>query len=290
MWKPIEIEDKEIINSYLTELETETSELNFTNLYIWQVGQDMRYREMDGFLVIRQGLKAHDYFFPIGSGDLTQLIHKLKEEHGPEPLVLRCLDESMKNRLEEAMPGAFQFTHTEDRDDYIFSVQELIDLPGRKYRNKRNFILGFERDYQFEYHRLTPETTQKVIHSQLEWCNRRNCEHFADLHREKIGIIRSLEQFEKLHYVGAYIEVNGKIEAFTFGEPITDDMVVIHIEKANDDFRGLYQFINQQFLKNEWSQYTYVNRECDLGIEGLRKAKQSYKPMRMVEKYRAVLQ
>ncbi len=288
MWKKIDIEDKQLLDGYLKNTGSEISELSFTNLFLWQPGQDIRYREMDGFLVIRDGLKDYRYFFPVGTGDLAQVINHIREQHEGGPLGFRCLDESMKDALEKAMPGKFTITHTPDRDDYIYSVQDLIDLPGRKYRNKRNFVLGFQRDYNFAYHRLTAGTVDLVVHSQLEWCNERNCEHFADLHREKLGIMRVLEHFEDLDYVGGYIEVDEKVQAFTFGEAISDDMVVIHIEKANDRIRGLYQFINQHFLEQEWKDYSFVNRECDLGIEGLSKAKQSYKPERLIRKYSAI--
>ncbi len=288
MWKTINIEDKQKINSYLAKISTEISELNFTNLFLWQPGQDIRYWEMDGFLMIRDGLKDYEYFFPVGEGDLTQAVKHLREVHEQGPLVFRCLDESMKDALEAAMPGQFTFTRTDDRDDYVYSVQELIDLSGRKFRNKRNFILGFLRENNFSYHRLTADTVDLVAHSQLEWCNQRNCELFPDLYREKLGIMRVLEHFSDLDYIGGYIEINGKVQAFTFAEPLTDDTVVIHIEKANDQIRGLYQFINQHFLEQEWKDFTYVNRECDLGIDGLRQAKLSYRPVRMITKYKAV--
>ncbi len=288
MWKKIDIEDKQLITGYLKNTGSEISELNFTNLFLWQPGQDIRYREMDGFLVVRDGLEDYEYYFPVGEGDFGTVVNHLRELHKGGPLVFRCLDESMKDVLESTLPAEFTITHTPDRDDYIYSAENLIELPGRKYRNKRNFVLGFQRDYDFEYHRLTADTVDRVVYSQLEWCNERNCELFSSLHREKIGIMRVLEHFGELDYIGGYIEINGKVEAFTFGEAISDDMVVIHIEKANNQVRGLYQYINMHFLEQEWRNYSFVNRECDLGIDGLRQAKLSYKPDRMIRKFKAV--
>ena len=88
---------------------------------------------------------------------------------------------------------------------------------------------------------------------------------------------------------GGVIKIDNKIAAFTLGEQINSNSVVIHIEKANTFYEGIYQAINQQFLCNEWNEMEFVNREEDLGIEGLRRAKMTYNPIRFVEKFEAVL-
>jgi hypothetical protein len=106
---------------------------------------------------------------------------------------------------------------------------------------------------------------------------------------ESIAIKEAFTHFDELGLKGGAILVNEKLEAFTLGEPLNRDTVVIHIEKANSAYEGLYSLINQAFLENEWSEYTYVNREQDLGEEGLRKAKESYFPHHMVNKYTLTL-
>ncbi|HQI78527.1 MAG TPA: phosphatidylglycerol lysyltransferase domain-containing protein, partial [Petrotogaceae bacterium] len=102
---------------------------------------------------------------------------------------------------------------------------------------------------------------------------------------EKIAIFRALENFDKLGLTGGILKVSGKIAGFTFGEPISEDTVLIHIEKADPDTKGAYTAINQVFLEKQWKHMSYVNREEDLGLEGLRKAKESYHPVKMIEKY-----
>jgi hypothetical protein len=105
------------------------------------------------------------------------------------------------------------------------------------------------------------------------------------LGNESIAIKEAFSRFEELGVKGGAILINGKVEAFTLGEPLNRDTVVIHIEKANPAFEGLYTLINQAFVEHQWAEYTYINREQDLGEEGLRKAKESYFPHHMINKY-----
>ena len=117
-----------------------------------------------------------------------------------------------------------------------------------------------------------------------EWCDLRHCEAIPGLANESLAIKEVLTHFDRLGVKGGAILIGGKVEAFTLGEPLNRETVVIHIEKANPAFEGLYSLINQAFLEKEWSGYVYVNREQDLGEEGLRKAKESYFPHHMINK------
>jgi hypothetical protein len=125
---------------------------------------------------------------------------------------------------------------------------------------------------------------------QAEWCDLRDCEASPGLSNESLAIKEAFTHFVKLKVKGGVILINGKVEAFTLGDPLNSETIVIHIEKANPAYEGLYPTINQAFLEQEGSGYTYVNREQDLGEEGLRKAKESYFPHHMVNKYRITLE
>ena len=120
-----------------------------------------------------------------------------------------------------------------------------------------------------------------------EWLERQRSSDEI-MQAETVAIQQALNRFDELRLSGGMIRVDGKIEAFTVGEALCEDTAVIHIEKANPEIVGLYQMINHEFLQHAWSHVTFVNREEDMGIPGLRAAKQSYRPVRMVEKYRAV--
>jgi hypothetical protein len=172
-----------------------------------------------------------------------------------------------------------------DQSDYIYLVKDLTKLEGRKYHRKRNHIKQFKEKYSYQYLSLTPEWISESLRLETDWCDLRHCELVLGLANESVAIKEALTHFDQLNMKGGAILIDGKLEAFTLGEPLNPETVVIHIEKANPVFEGLYPLINQVFLENEWSAHLYVNREQDLGEEGLRKAKESYFPHHMIHKY-----
>lgn len=287
-WKPLDYNDKNIINTFLHQKRYAVSELTFTNLLLWQFGHKLQWRIHCDMLLLRMVDEngAPGFYMPVGKGDLAGAVRTLISEAGENNFRLVSLSQRMVDELESAMPDELVFERQRAYDDYIYDIAELRDLPGNRFRKKRNFVNGFERENDYDYHRLDEESIPRVVLSQLEWCENRNCEHYPQLYKEKIGVLKILEHFDELDYTGAYIEVGGKVEAFSFGEMINEDTVVIHIEKANEAIRGAYQAMNAWFLR-EWPDAKWVNRECDLGLEGLRKAKESYRPVRMLEKYTA---
>ena len=123
------------------------------------------------------------------------------------------------------------------------------------------------------------------------WCGQRNCETGVDdsLLCERQAICDALAQFAELDYKGLMISVDGRIVALTFGEMVNKDTVVVHVEKAFSEYRGLYPLINQEFQNYYWQDAKYVNREEDMGLDGLRAAKRSYYPEYMLKKYKGVL-
>jgi hypothetical protein len=169
--------------------------------------------------------------------------------------------------------------------DYVYLTQDLIELKGRKYHRKRNHIKQFQEKYSYQYIPLTPAWIPQCLQLETEWCDLRHCEASPGLLNESVAIKEAFTHFEELGVKGGAILINGKVEAFTLGDPLNSETVVIHIEKANPAYEGLYPTINQAFLEYQWSGYTYVNREQDLGEEGLRKAKESYFPHHLVNKY-----
>jgi hypothetical protein len=123
---------------------------------------------------------------------------------------------------------------------------------------------------------------------QQEWCQLKDCKANPDLLREDYAVYQALTHFQELDYQGGAIIINGRVEAFALGEPLNENTAVIHIEKANQQVSGIYAAINQLFCLHAWSQMEYINREQDLGVEGLRKAKTSYHPHHLVNKYTLV--
>ena len=193
----------------------------------------------------------------------------------------------MTNRDLDGYVDQDQFRVLPDRDssDYVYSAQDLINLAGRKYHKKKNHLNRFLKDYQFEYRDLDMELVECFLVLQEEWCKMKECIESPELHSEDYAIHTALTSFEELDYKGGAIQIGSKIEAFSLGEKLNDNTAVIHIEKANPEIPGLYTAMNHSFCSSAWPDMKYINREQDLGIEGLRKAKESYHPHHMIDKY-----
>ncbi len=172
-----------------------------------------------------------------------------------------------------------------DNSDYLYLTEDLMHLKGKKYDAKRNHINRFQKLYEYEYTTIDENNIGSCYDIMDEWCRKIGCDEHKSLYCEKLANSEVLENYSRLGISGALIKVNGKFEAFTAGEMLNRDTAVIHIEKANTDVHGLYTYINREFCERSWSDTRYINREQDLGVEGIRKAKLSYKPFRLTGKY-----
>jgi hypothetical protein len=175
-----------------------------------------------------------------------------------------------------------------DNSDYVYSTIDLIQLSGRKYHRKKNHLNQFLKKYSYEYMKLDLELVECFIEMQEEWCQMKECVEKPELLSEDYAVHTALKYYEYLDYKGGAIKIDSRIEAFSLGERLNSETAVIHIEKANPDITGLYSAINQLFCSRTWSEIEYINREQDMGVEGLRKAKESYHPHHMIDKYTIV--
>ena len=286
---PLTLADREAVSALLLERPRQQSELTFTNLFIWRDAYQLQLSDVGGALAIfswRADPEDSFLFPPLG-------------ETANADTVRRCLEHmaasghaAVMARATQADLGRLGITADEltiesDRDnwDYVYLVQDLIELRGNRYHRKRNHLEQFTSQHQFAYRGLTPELVAVCQELQDRWCDDKHCDLAATLRAESRAVKEVLENLEALGVAGGCVEIAGRVEAFTLGELLDPQTVVIHIEKANAAFHGLYQVINQQFLEHQWQHVRYVNREQDLGIEGLRKAKESYYPHHMVEKF-----
>jgi hypothetical protein len=267
----------------------EASDYTFTNFFIWHFGREISYIELEGFLCLQVIVPNRDpvALMPIGQGNLVGVFDTLVRDFESRniPFRMRAVTTDMVHQIEQEMPGRFICEPEPDRFDYVYRVSELISLEGNKFKQKRNHLNMFRKQYQFTYLPLTEDLLGEVELAEIEWCEKHDCDSQENLDAEKTGILEATRHFHQLRFQGGVLKVEGKVVAFTFGEALTKDTVVIHIEKADPDVRGAYQMINQQFLEHQWPHMTWVNREEDLGIEGLRKAKAAYNPAKMIEKF-----
>lgn len=288
-FKEVGLEDKEIVQSYLKKEEFLISDISFTNLYLWRKSRKIAYAIIKDCLVIQTTYSNQNpfYFFPVGDGDKFEVI-KILQQHAQamqQRLEFHSLEEKSLEFFNKFFSNLFVSKLNRDRSDYIYSIPELISLSGRKYHKKKNHLNKFLSLYpDFVYESITKDNAKVVLETWKKWFALQENPN-EGLKNENVGIIDVLENWEVLAIDGGLIKIQDEIIAFSFGEKISNTMAVFHIEKANASFAGAYQAINQQFLKNAFNDLLYANREEDLGIEGLRKAKMSYNPVFLVDKY-----
>lgn len=284
-WKKLTIEDKELIDNF-TKGKFRTCDYNFTNLFLWSQGENLHYKIENDILIVCGTFVEDEYcFMPIpkdGSviGAMKDIIKELLQNNKKIVLV----PEEWKDKLEDT----FILEERRDSYDYIYSIESLAYLKGRKYAKKKNRVHNFMKSYNYSYEPVTAENIGEVIDFQTNWCHDKECEIIPVLRNENMGILNLLHNFNVLGIKGGILRVEGKIVAYTLGEAINDEYVVIHIEKGLNNYVGSYQMINMTFLEKEFTDYKYVNREDDFGDEGLREAKESYHPLELLKKYEII--
>ena len=229
---------------------------------------------------------------PVGSGDLKKVLEDMIEDANleGERFCMLGVCAGMRADLEAIMPDKFHFEADRDYADYLYLRTDLATLAGKKFQAKRNHLNKFRRTYtNYEYVPLTSDRIQECLDLEAEWCKVNNCDQHEGTGNERRALIYALHNFDALGLTGGILHVDGKIVAFTFGMPINQDTFGVHVEKADTTIDGAYTMINYEFANHIPEQYTYINREEDLGIEGLRKAKLSYQPVIILEKYMACL-
>ena len=292
-FKKITLNEKEIFDNFLKKQPYENSHFNFTNLFMWRKLFDIRWTVEGTHLFIRSFYNDEMFMLPpIGPTEgMENALNKIYEYQLSlnVPFTLRETESFMVDFIEKWKPGEFEFIPETDNFDYVYDQEDLANLQGRKYHGKKNHLNKFLRTYpDFQYLPLDDSLVEKCLETIEHWCAQKNCDEDPFLKAEKIGIIEVLENFSHLNIRAAVVLINDNIEAFTFGEKLNDEMAVIHVEKANYEIEGIYAFINKTFSAEAFSDVKYINREEDLGIPGLKKAKESYHPIKMVKKYTVI--
>lgn len=286
-FKSIEITSKPIIEKY-TKNKYDASETSFTTMFAWKDYLNMQYAEVSGFLVVtfKDHLGNCKTYMPYGSGNLEECIEELCNhfEQLGQKLKIISANEEMSKSLIELYPN-ISITENIDFEDYVYTSESLINLSGKKLHSKKNHLNTFRNTYNYQYRRMTENDFDKCLDLGKRLMLQKNAEDTLDYKMELKSMEVIFEHFKELELCGGLITVDGKIAAFSVGEKLNDKCALIQIEKADTQYKGIYVAINNEFVKNEWSNFEFINREEDMGIEGLRKAKLSYRPHHMVKKY-----
>lgn len=282
-----ELDDRELINSYLKYADTRSCEMTFANVYLWSRHYDTGFAIVEDMLVFGNMEGDVSFTFPVGPGDEKRAVDALMAycEERKVPFQLHNITEKDFARLEELYPGELEIFYERDYADYVYETEKLKNLSGKKYHSKKNHVNKFKATYpDWSYEPITRDNVEECFQMALRWREQNGCEEDEEKHAEICVTLNFLRLFEELKMRGGALRVGGDIVAFTIGEPVGKDTLVVHIEKAFADVQGAYTMINQQFVEHEGTGFAYINREEDMGEEGLRQAKMSYKPVFLIEK------
>lgn len=289
LFESIQLSKQEAYAIHLAACPQKNSDISFVNLWGWADVYGLEWAWSDDLVWIRQSRPAEQYWTPVGNWRAVNWGGILKE-HFNEPASFVRVPEALLQIWQSEESFHCDAQSSRGHWDYLYSVADLIALKGNRYHKKKNLLNQFKRKNDFRYVPLTSTNIRQAIDMQKDWCTWRDCASQPALDSENQAISKVLTNWDKLNeLMGAALLVEEKMVAYTIAEPLSSETLLIHFEKGDSDFKGIYQAINQMFLEKSGHAYTTVNREQDLGNEGLRKAKLSYMPNGFLEKHDVML-
>lgn len=292
-FKKPELNDKGWIDLLLATADVRGCHQNFTNLFAWSEIYNYQVARVNDYLVVKGQVNDEPpyYFYPAGLGDIKTVFERMKHDSascGHEFVLVGVSPENIAV-MNQVFPDHFEYKEMRDSFDYVYLLDKLVTLSGNKLHSKRNHINRFKENHNWSFEQISLENLAECWEMNRQWCkiNARSEGEVAD---ENCAVRRCFNHYVELGLEGGLLRVDGRVIAYTMGEKLNSDTYVIHIEKAFGEIQGDYQMINREFaayIQKNYPQLMYVNREEDMGIEGLRKAKLSYHPIKMEEKYLA---
>jgi hypothetical protein len=304
-FKPLEMSDRLLLQSYFLELQAEISDRCFTNLFLWQDFYDIRIgRYGDNICIFcASGSTPEKQFFfpPLGERGVCECVDACFDymrSRKYTPVIRRASENFVVRHI--SANDACEVRGDPDISDYIYRTEDMIHLRGRRYHGQRNYIKRFKKKYpRYETEFLDRKNIAECIRFNDQWLQKKlklveqkyekrsvsTADEVVFLKAEVETARKILHHFERLDLRGLAIRIGGAIRAFTVGEKLNRRMALIHIEKCDHGYLGLNQMLTNSFCQLAWADCEYVNRMEDLGIEGLRRAKQALGPHHMARKF-----
>jgi hypothetical protein len=276
--RPVTLEVKPRFDRYLTAYPPAVSELTFTNVFTWAEVRHHLWCEWDGHLLIcyRQGDCCLSFYPPVGPAPAAVLATRM------EGFRDYCWTRLHRD-LVAGLPAWARPVPDRANTDYVYRTADLRALSGKAYHAKRNYARRFAELYAPEVQPLTADLAPRCLHVQEQWLEGQR--HNESARDESSALIKALRHFDNLRLHGVAVLVGGSVVAFATGEPLNPTTYVEHFEKALPGYTGVYQFLLQAFARSVPEDFTFLNREQDLGVEGLRRAKEGWHPAFLVDKY-----
>lgn len=289
-WKPITLTDKNWMEPLIKSSDFRGCEYSFGTIFLWRnIFKTKTARFKDRLLVRIEKEEGFSYLFPPGTGDLKEALEVLENdsELNDVPFFMHSVNEQARAVLEAISPGRYLFTPVRDSFDYIYNAENLANLKGKKLHGKRNHINRFLADFEgrWNYESINKQNISECIDMNKVWSIKNNCNLDKSKSLEQLAVKEAFENYFELELLGGLLRVDGRVIAFSIGQPLNSDTLLVHIEKAFSEYRGAYPMINRQFVLANATGFSYVNREDDAGSEGLRKSKLSYYPAFWETKY-----
>ncbi|GHU50055.1 hypothetical protein FACS1894127_4670 [Clostridia bacterium] len=298
----ISLESRGVLEEYLQGFDYRASGLSFTSLYMWREINQFRWKIIGDYLCItavnnlEREMGVPFMLPPLtknGSYEPGKLAETILEARRIFETAGCCFNIMlmpfhMMEYFTAAMPGKLRYEADRPNFDYVYNTQDLIELKGRDFHSKKNHLNYFINNYKYEYVEMSSAMADEAMAFIRKFNDRKN---LTDTHERELLAMEERAMHDVFHnleavgYLSGAILIDGNIEALSIGGRLGKKTVTVHVEKANTEFRGLYQAINNEFCRHVAKGVKRINREEDMGIPGLRKAKLSYKPCMLVEKY-----
>jgi hypothetical protein len=288
-FEPINLERQPSYLQRLAQCGQIASDYSFINLWSWAEEYGLQWAWHDPLVWIKQSLPQEAFWAPVGDWRAVDWNAMLRAAANCCPRIIR-IPEGLLEIWKAQSKIPLTVNEARDHWDYLYDRQDLVSLAGNRFHKKKNLLNQFKIKYAAVYLPFGPDMVTRAKGMQEDWCTWRDCESSDTLASENNAIAKVLDNWQYLSGVtGGALLVDTTLAAYTVAEVLPDNTLVIHFEKGCPDFKGSYQAINQIFLENDKSSSTLVNREQDLGDQGLRKAKLSYNPVDFIRKYQATL-
>jgi hypothetical protein len=285
-FRPVSLGDRALFQKYFTTFPQTHTEYLYTGLICWSHYTPAFYTVRDGSLIIMNMLGGKPQFRPpVGARNETvlgEVLNHAKREGGKKAVI--AIDEPAKEWINGVRPD---INVSADRNfyDYVYLAKSLAELPGKPYLTQRNHLHKFRRKYEHSVERIDQQNREEVADFLKRWCLARDCKEDEMLEEEKNAILFCIDHFFELELSGLIIRIEKKIQALSVWEQLNKETAAIHYEKAMPEYDGIYPAINNEAAKILAKNYKYINRESDLGIPGLRTAKERLHPDHMVPLY-----
>lgn len=283
-FKPITLDDKALFDKHYEKYPPVHSDNVFTTLISWMEYSKYKYAYIDSNLIISSDIKNQFQLRPPSGKrkkDLFDQVLQLAKERGSD-YPMAVIDSNTKDWLLQNYPN-IEINPKREFFDYVYLASDLADLPGSSYGKIRNRFNKFKRNFSYTIEGISEENMNEVQEFLKRWCLWKDCESDPLLENERKAILISMNHFFNLDLSGIAIRINDAIESIAVFEAMNKDTAIVHYEKGSPDYDGIYKVINQETAKILQEDYQFINRESDMDIPGLRKAKLSYRPHHMID-------